>query len=138
MMKNKLFLNRKVQLAFGSALLTLFAMGLISYRGMIMSSESDQMVRRSHQVLENLQDFLLAMERIESSYSGFALNGRESYVKSYRTSIISAKQNETALRNLAADNPAQQHRMSDLDRLVDQKIAFAEKVIIQSVLSNAA
>ncbi len=49
-------LNRKVQLAFGSALLTLVLVGAVSYRGLAASSESDRWVRHTHEVLAGLQD----------------------------------------------------------------------------------
>jgi PAS domain S-box-containing protein len=89
-MKTKSLLNRKVQLAFGAAILALLAAGVISYRGLIQSTESDRWVRHTHQVVEELQDVLSAMQSAESSYRGFALTGDESYLQSYRTGIVSA------------------------------------------------
>ena len=128
-MKTKSHLNRKVQLAFGSAIFILLVVGAISYRAMVVSSESDRRVRHTHAVLETLQDFLFAVENIESSSRGFVLNGKESYLESYRASILSAKRDDAALRNLTVDNPAQQRRIRDLEMLMDQKIEYAEIVI---------
>ena len=59
-------------------------------------------------VLENLQNLLFAMGSIESSYRGFVLTGKESYIESYRARISSAEQDETTVRNLTVDNPGQQ------------------------------
>jgi hypothetical protein len=39
--------------------------GGISYRGMVVSSESGRLVRHAHEFLENLHKLLQAMERIE-------------------------------------------------------------------------
>ena len=77
-MKNKSLLNRKVQLAFGSAIVILLVVGSVSYRGMAISKESDRLVRHTHEVIENLQDLLLAVEGIETSDRGFVLTGKES------------------------------------------------------------
>ncbi len=66
-MKTKSPLSRKVQLAFGSAILALLVVGAVSYRVMADSSESDQWVRHSHEVLENLQDLLASLQRVESN-----------------------------------------------------------------------
>ena len=44
-MRTKSLLSRKMQLAFGSAILTLLVVGAISYRGIVVSSESDRLVR---------------------------------------------------------------------------------------------
>src|SRR5271155_956023 len=89
-MKTKFLLGRNVQLAFGSAILTLLVVGAISYRGMVVSSESDRWVRHTHEVLENLQDLRSAMDSVESSYRGFALTGNESCLESYLGDVIRA------------------------------------------------
>jgi PAS domain S-box-containing protein len=118
-----------VQLAFGSAILTLLVVGAVSYRGMVVSRESDRWVRHTHEVIENLQDLLLAMEGIESSYRGFALTGKESYLESYHASLSSAEQCEATVRNSTLDNAKQQHRLPVLERLAAEKIQFGEMVI---------
>jgi len=122
-------LTRKVQLAFGSAILTLLVVGAVSYHSMVVSRESDRWVRHTHEVIENLQELLLAMEGMESSYRGFALTGKESYLESYHASLLSADQHEATVRHLTLDNPAQQHRLPILESLAAQKIQFAEMVI---------
>ncbi|HVS90113.1 MAG TPA: PAS domain S-box protein [Candidatus Acidoferrum sp.] len=128
-MKPKSLLSRKVQLAFGSAILTLLVVGAVSYRGMVVSSESDRWVRHTHEVLEKLLDLLSAMQSIDSSYRGFVLTGKESYLESYRASILSAEQDEATVRNLTVDNPIQQRQLPALERLAVQKIQYAETVI---------
>src|ERR1700738_630720 len=121
-MKTKSLLNWKAQLAFGSAILALLAVGAISYRGIVASRESDRWVRHTHEVLESLQRLLLAMQGVESSYRGFVLTGKESYLQSYRARILDAQQGETTIRNLTADNPEQRRQLPALERLAAQKI----------------
>jgi PAS domain S-box-containing protein len=128
-MKTKSLLNRKVQLAFGSAIAILLVVAAFSYRGMVLSSESDRLVRHSHEILENLQKLLFAMQSIESSSRGFVLTGQESFLESYRADIVSAEQHEAAVRNLTLDNPEQQRHLPALEGLAAQKIHFAEEVI---------
>ena len=57
-MKTKSQSNRKVQLAFGSAILAILVVVATSYHSMVVSRESEQWVRHTHEVLENLQDLL--------------------------------------------------------------------------------
>ena len=128
-MKDKSLLNRKLQLAFGCAILALLIVGAISYRGMAVSTESDQWVRHTHEVLERLQDLGLAMENIESGYRGFVLTGRESYIESYRTNIVSAQRAEAAIHSLTADNPKQRDQFPVLARLGAGEIQFGDTVI---------
>src|ERR1700681_1960798 len=112
--------NRKVQLASGSAILALLVVGAISYRGIVASRESDRWVRHTHEVLESLQSLLFAVQGVESSYRGFILTGKESYLQSYRASILDAQQGETTIRNLTADNPEQRRQLPALERLADR------------------
>jgi CHASE3 domain sensor protein len=89
-------MKNKSQLALGSAILTLLVVGAISYRGMVVSRESDRWIRHTHEVIENLQDLLLAMDGVESSESGFVLTGKESYLggvgNNWTIANISSKQ----------------------------------------------
>jgi len=128
-MTTKSLLSRKMQLAFASAILTLLVVGAISYRGMVLSSESDRSVRHTHEVLENLQDLLISMQSVESGYRGFAVTGSEKYLQSFHADILRWQQDLTTLRNLIADNPAQQRQFPALERLANQKFEFGEKVI---------
>ena len=128
-MKTKPMLNRKVQLSFGSAIAILFVLGAFSYRSMVVSSESDQSVWHTHEVLESLQQLLFAMQSIESSSRGFVLTGEESYLDTYRADLLSADMHEALVRNLTVDNPEQQRRLPALEGLAVQRIRFAEAVI---------
>ena len=128
-MKTTPRLNRSVQFAFGSAILTLLVVGAVSYRGIVASSESDRWVRHTHEVLESLADLRNATRSIESSSRGFVLTGRESYLESYRASITGEEQDQLTIRSLTADNPAQQRQLSALTRLAAEKIQFSEMVM---------
>jgi CHASE3 domain sensor protein len=55
--------NRTVQVAFASAIAALLVVGGVSYHGMLVSSESERLVRHTQEVLESLRDFLFALER---------------------------------------------------------------------------
>ena len=128
-MKSMPISNPRVQLAFGLAIVILLGMGAISYRGMVISGESDRWVRHTHEVLENLDDLLVAMGSIESGYRGFVLTGEESYLEFYQSSILSAQQRESMVRSLTMDNPAQQSQWPALERLITQKIQVGDKAI---------
>jgi diguanylate cyclase (GGDEF)-like protein/PAS domain S-box-containing protein len=125
MKPNPLF-NWKLQLAFGSAILALLVVGAMSYRGMLVSAESDRWVRHTHEVLENLQSSLSGMQDIESSSRGFVLTGNEQFLKPYRDGILRVLQEETIIEKLTVDNQERQRQISILHGLADQKIQYAE------------
>ncbi|MDR3793063.1 MAG: CHASE3 domain-containing protein [Terracidiphilus sp.] len=125
----KSFLIRKVRLAFGLALFTLLAMGVFTYRWMLVSDESSNWVRHSHDVLTSIHELSLAMESIESDSRGFVLTGKESDLESYRANVARITQDQANLRALTADNAAQQIHFPDLEVLAAERIQHADMLI---------
>jgi len=128
-MKSKFPLKRKIQLTFGVAIAMLLAVGMISYRGMAVSDQSDRRVRHTHEVLENLQDLDGAMETVESSYRGFVITGDENSLQAYRAAIARSEQAQANIRDLTVDNSVQQLRIRNLMNLADRSMQYAETVI---------
>jgi len=128
-MKTRSAVNRKVQFAFGSAILALLIVGTVSYRAIIVSNESDQWVKHTYRVLTNLNNLLASLQSIQASYRGFALTGDVSLLQSYRDSIDSAAEVEATVRDLTVDNPRQQIRIPVLELLIAEKIHFGDTVI---------
>src|SRR5580692_2307217 len=128
-MNTKFLLNRKLQLAFGSAILALLVVGSVSYRTIDLSSESDRWLRHTHEVLANLHDLDFAMETTESSSRGFVLTGNESYLETYGASRLIVAQEEETLRNLTVDNPSQQDQLPGLEKLTAEQFALVDLVI---------
>jgi diguanylate cyclase (GGDEF)-like protein/PAS domain S-box-containing protein len=118
-----------MQLAFGSAMLTLLVVGAISYRGIVVSRESARWVSHTHKVLESIQDLVFAVEGIESNSRGFAMTGKESYLESYRVGLLKVAQDQAAIRSLTLDNPEQRQQIPQLESLTAQKIEHTEMVI---------
>ena len=125
----KSLLNLKLRLAFGFAMLTLLVMGFLSYRWMVVSEQSDLLVRHSHVVIEDIKDLALAMGNIEAASREFVLTGRDSDLDSYRVSVAKVTRDEATLRSLTADNPVQQSRFPDLEVLASERIAYADMII---------
>src|ERR1700680_3643350 len=128
-MKNKSLVNRKIQLAFSSAILILLFMGGMSYRGFVVSTESDRWVRHTHEVLENLQNLLSEMGSVESSYRGFVITGNEQFLNAYHGSVLHSQQEETIIRSLTVDNPQQNRHLPALERSIGQIIQYGDMVI---------
>jgi diguanylate cyclase (GGDEF)-like protein len=123
------FLNRKVRLAFGFAMLTLLLMGAVSYRLMVISDESGRWARHTNEVLTNIQNLLLAIERVESSSREFLLTGNESDLDLYHANVLNVERDQEAIRNLTADNPIQQSRIPELKSLAAENIRNTESII---------
>src|SRR5580658_6685442 len=117
--------NRMVQVAFGSAFAILLVVGGLSYRSIVITSGNNYWVQHTHEVLENLDEVQFAMETITSSVRGFLLVKDESYLDRYRAARLSLEQHMAAIRDLTVDNPLQQRRISDLERLAARRLDLA-------------
>jgi diguanylate cyclase (GGDEF)-like protein/PAS domain S-box-containing protein len=125
-MTRKATSKSKVQLVFGAAILTLLLAGAMSYRAIAVSSESDLWVRHTHVILQDLQNLLVAMETIQSSSRAFVLTGSESSLATYQASKSRIEEEEAALENWTADNPAQQRLIPTLKRIDAENIQWAD------------
>jgi PAS domain S-box-containing protein len=128
-MTTKSVLNRRVQFAFACAVLTLMAVGAISYQGMIVSANSDRWVRHTDDVLENLQRLLSTIRNVESSYRGFVLTGKEPYANSYHVSVANVQLDIATIRDLTVDNPVQQNQIPVLESIAAQNSEYADAIV---------
>jgi diguanylate cyclase (GGDEF)-like protein/PAS domain S-box-containing protein len=101
----------------------------MSYRGMVVSRENDRWVRHTYEVLQNLQELLSEVRNVESCYRGFATTGGEGFLASYRESASRAERVGAVIRDLTADNDAQQRQLTTLNQLTRQEIQLAETII---------
>src|ERR1022692_1036960 len=112
----------------GVAVSTVLAAGVISYRALVVSIESRQQVRHTHEVLEGLEDVRLSVAKIEANYRAFALTGEESYLQAYRASVLRVAEGEAAVRGLTTDNPTQQRMLPLLEEVTEREIQMASLV----------
>ena len=125
----KLMANWKVQLAFAAAFVTLFVVGALSYRTIVVSAESDRWVEHTQEVLENLRKLQFEMGAISANVRGFALTGKDAYLEPFRASKLDTEELIATVRTLTADHPEQLRRLSDIERLSAERIARGEMVI---------
>jgi hypothetical protein len=67
-MKTKLQLIRKTQFGFDAVLAVLLVVGIVSYRSLLASAESERWEQHTHEVLEHLESLLSAMENMKTGY----------------------------------------------------------------------
>ncbi|HEY4357128.1 MAG TPA: EAL domain-containing protein [Acidobacteriaceae bacterium] len=122
-------LNRRERLAFASAIFIFMIVGVVSFRSMVASTESERWVSHTQEVMASLDDLLTAMETVESSERGYVLTGEESYLETFRQNKLREQQDEAQVQSLTADNPTQQARLPELDALAARRIRRSEVVI---------
>jgi PAS domain S-box-containing protein len=121
-------LNRRVRAMLAAAVATLLLVGTVSYLRVLVWSESIQRVRHTYQVIEKLEDVRLSIANMESSTRGFALTGESSLLDSFRDDVARLTEEESDLRRLTADNPAQQRELSLFEEVTQREIRLASAV----------
>jgi PAS domain S-box-containing protein len=128
-MTKKSFLNRRVQLAFVCAILTLLGVGVVSYRGVVTSGDSDRWVRHTQVVLESLQRLLSTMRSVDSSYREYVITGNQANADAFRASVGNVQLDVATFRDLTLDNPMQQAQIPALEKLTAQQAQYGEAAI---------
>src|SRR3984893_1022654 len=128
-MIEKLPLARMTKLGISLAITTLFMAGVVLRHSIIVSRQSDERVVHTHEVLENVDSLLSAIQDVEISYRTFGLMGDGQFVDSYRFGVLRTSEEEKTLRELTADNPNQRRRLIALIGLTERYIQFGDMVI---------
>ena len=120
---------QRLQFAFVSAVAILLLMGVLSYRSVVESAESDRWVQHTRDVLDGLQKLSLGMERISSSIRRYVITGEDRDLELYRTARSDIERLEPVVRGLMQDNPAQLRRFPVIEKLFNDRVERAEAII---------
>jgi CHASE3 domain sensor protein len=128
-MKKQLRLIRKMQFGFAAVLTVFLILGIVSYRSLAASVESERWVRHTYEVLEHLQSLLSEITGTETRYRGLALNGNETFLQPSRSDGSPIGQEATTLRALTADNPYQQRQVDALASRTKQMVRLDDTLV---------
>jgi PAS domain S-box-containing protein len=118
-----------VRLAFGSAIAILLVMGILAYRTIAVSNESERWVQHSRDVMDDLQRLSVAMAEISSSIRRFVITGEDVDLKPYNAARADIGRLESIVRSATVDNPEQQRRLLFLEKLAADRTEQAELII---------
>ncbi|MGA8145860.1 MAG: PAS domain S-box protein [Candidatus Acidiferrales bacterium] len=121
--------RRLIGSGFVAAALILVFAGWESYRGTRRSSEAFEQQAHTYQVLQTLDALVARLVDAETGQRGYVLTGDEAYLQPYRDALKGLDQSTYALKELTADNPAQQKRVQILEPLIEQKLAELQRSI---------
>ena len=122
-------LLQQVTIGLGVGLILLVANAVISYHNTRKIIENEQWVSHTHQVLTELEKTLSTIKDAETGQRGYLLTGKEKYLEPYQTAIAHINEQLGTLRRLTADNPQQQARIQELEKLIDVRLALSKQTI---------
>ena len=121
--------ERRVRLGFAFALACLVIVALLSYLSVVRLNRNAAWVEHTHNVLDGLDALLAAAADSETAERGYVITGDVSYLEPYRQSAQIVGTEETRLRQLTADNLAQQQRLDSMVVLVSDRLTSLRSVI---------
>jgi PAS domain S-box-containing protein len=121
--------ERKVGIGFAFALACLGVSGVISYLSVVRLNENSAWVEHTQDVLDRLDLLLAAATDSETAERGYVITGDESYLEPYRQAAQTVEVQERRLRELTADNHAQQQRLDAAVPLMSDRLAEMRSVI---------
>src|SRR5713101_2166076 len=122
-------IGTKIGSAFGLALVSMIVVGAVSYDSTTKLIDSADWVRHTHEVLNGLDEVLSAFKDAETGQRGYIITGEARYLEPYKGARELADQKLTHLRELTADNPVQQQRLTAIEPLVASKFAELQETV---------
>ena len=121
--------ERSVAAGFALALLSLIAVGVVSYQSTLNVEDAAAWRAHSNEVRLAVQSLLSSLQDAETGQRGFIITGDETYLQPYNTAIAVVGTQLANLRALTADNPTQQQLLNSLNPLVAAKLAELQQTI---------
>ena len=116
-------------LGFAIAILLLAWVGWRAYRDGLESRTSARSVTHTYQVLETLHAIVSSLHDAERGQRGYVISGKDAYLQPYHRSVSEVENHLTQLRDLTANNPAQQERLNLLAGITARRVASLEHTL---------
>jgi signal transduction histidine kinase len=125
----KITLEKLIPAVFLLALLLLIGISFTSYKSTADLLENTRLVAHTLEVNTELNGALSALVDAETGQRGYLLTGKDQYLEPYNAALPVLGEKIKRLRALTADNPGQQRRLSELERLVAERQGLLKQTI---------
>jgi PAS domain S-box-containing protein len=112
----------KVAIAFGSALLILVWIGLLSYRRSIQTDQDQKWVTHTHIVIERLDALRADLLDAETGERGYVVTGDDAFLQPYEAALRRVSEDQSQIHTLTSDNPRQQAALVSMGSLVADEL----------------
>lgn len=119
----------KVAAGLAIGVLAMAVLAVFSYSTVSNSDNDREWVSHTHYVLETLDSFLASVVLAETSERGFILTGDRAYEQPFEEAAKAARRYEAQLRELTADNPAEQQSLDRLEPVLRHRLTELESII---------
>jgi signal transduction histidine kinase len=114
---------------FVAAAFVAVALVCAAYWLSLQQSRAAAWVSHTHEVLATIARTRAALVDIQNGHRGFTISGLEEDLRPYHSGRAAIAAETARLRALLADNPVQQQRLGDLERLLMSRLASAARLV---------
>jgi CHASE3 domain sensor protein len=125
-----LSLERRTQAGFALAFVCLGVIGIVSYLTINRVRRAAEWEGHTKEVISALRALLADITDVESAQRGFAIVANEEFLGRYRIERRDIVVDLHSLRELTADNAAQQRRLDVLEPLVGKRMAGLDADVV--------
>ncbi len=122
-------INKVIAGGFGVAFMLLGMVSFSSYQNATQLIESDDKVKYTHRNIQLLTEVLTTFIDAESGRRGYLLFSDAEELERYYVSVQKIEKKIKVLREITANNPAQQQRLNKLENLLSQRIHLYQNSI---------
>ncbi len=101
----------------------------VSIRQAARVKDTSSRIDHTHMVMRSIQKLEHASLANESGARGYVITGMESYLDPLESSEKDIEEALPSLQQLVRDNPGQQQRLRELERLLQQRVAFSRTML---------
>jgi PAS domain S-box-containing protein len=134
----KLNLNRNLQIGYGSAILIIVIVGVLSSITLSNMLSSNEAVTHSNVVISKLENTLSVMTDAETGQRGYLLTGNKSFLEPYNGAYEKASGLIDEVKAFTADNPSQQRNLTALKTILINRLNILKAVIEKKQRGGAA
>ncbi len=121
--------GKKIAASFMLSFALLTAIGTVAYRAINTLAQTSDSVAHTHRVLENLSSLFSLLKDAETGQRGYVITGDQRFLEPYLAARSEVAKTIIELRELRADNAAQQKRIALIEPLITAKFAELKRVI---------
>jgi CheY-like chemotaxis protein/signal transduction histidine kinase len=114
---------------FAAAVATLLLIALFGYRSLDSANESTELTTHTMEVMQRTDTLISSVKDAETGERGFLLTNRESYLEPYSNARASLPGQLRELQRLTSNNPQQQQELSELQRLIEDKLTELQRTL---------
>lgn len=96
------------------------AVSYINYNGLQQQETTAEMTEHTYQVISKLEYMIATMVDQETGMRGYLIAADKNFLEPQQSGAKAYAETSAAVRKLTADNPAQQQRLDDVDKLAAQ------------------